>query len=68
MVAPGFPIAEIARDGTCVITKHAGTEGFVNVDTVRCQFLYEPQGDLYLNSDVSAMIGDVVVKNEGQDR
>ncbi|KAL2816026.1 DUF1446-domain-containing protein [Aspergillus cavernicola] len=68
LVAPGFPIAEIAKDGTCVITKHPGTQGFVNIDTVRCQFLYELQGDLYLNSDVSASIRDVHVENEGQDR
>jgi hypothetical protein len=36
LVAPGFPIAEIAVDGTCVIAKHPGTGGFINVDTVRC--------------------------------
>ena len=41
LVTPGFPIAEIAYDGSCVITKHPGTQGSVNVDTVRCQFLYE---------------------------
>ncbi|SLJ31567.1 Protein of uncharacterised function (DUF1446) [Mycobacteroides abscessus subsp. abscessus] len=30
---PGFPIAEIRRDGSSVITKHAGTGGAVTVDT-----------------------------------
>lgn len=65
---PGFPIAEIAKDGTCVITKHPGTGGFVNVDTVLCQFLYELQGTVYLNSDVSAHIGELSVENVGKDR
>lgn len=68
LVAPGFPIAEIATDGTCVIAKHPETDGFINVDTVRCQFLYELQGDTYLNSDVSAHIADVRVEKDGEDR
>ncbi|OJJ75559.1 hypothetical protein ASPBRDRAFT_51300 [Aspergillus brasiliensis CBS 101740] len=68
LVAPGFPIAEIAADGTCVITKHPNTQGIVNADTVRSQFLYELQGTTYLNSDVNAYIGDVTVKDVGKDR
>ncbi|CAJ0549990.1 Ff.00g065850.m01.CDS01 [Fusarium sp. VM40] len=68
LVAPGFPIAEISKDGSCVITKHPGTEGVVNVDTVRCQFVYELQGDIYLNSDVSAYLGDVAIEKVGSER
>ncbi|PYH86691.1 DUF1446-domain-containing protein [Aspergillus uvarum CBS 121591] len=68
LVIPGFPIAEIADDGSCVITKHQHSQGMVNVDTVRCQFLYELQGDIYLNSDVSAFIGDVRVEEVDKDR
>jgi hypothetical protein len=68
LIAPGFPIADIAADGTCVISKHPGTQGIVNVDTVRCQFLYELQGTTYLNSDVSAHIGDLFVEDAGKDR
>ncbi|GFN15020.1 acyclic terpene utilization AtuA family protein [Aspergillus tubingensis] len=68
LVAPGFPIAEIAADGTCVITKHPNTQGIVNSETVSSQFLYELQGSTYLNSDVSAYIGDVAVKDVGKDR
>nr|XP_001400462.2 hypothetical protein ANI_1_3236024 [Aspergillus niger CBS 513.88] len=68
LVAPGFPIAEIAADGTCVITKHPNTQGIVNADTVCSQFLYELQGTTYLNSDVSAYIADVMVKEVGKDR
>lgn len=67
-IEPGFPIAEIDFDGTCVITKHAGTGGMVDVDTVRCQFLYELQGNIYLNSDVSAILDDVTIEHHGQDR
>lgn len=68
LVSPGFPIAEIAIDGTCVITKHPGTSGFINTDTVRCQFLYELQGNTYFNSDVSAHITDLRVEDAGKDR
>ncbi|RAH42846.1 acyclic terpene utilization AtuA family protein [Aspergillus brunneoviolaceus CBS 621.78] len=68
LVAPGFPIAEIADDGSCVITKHPHTKGMVNVVTGRCHFLYELQGDTYFNSDVSAFVGDVCVEVVGQDR
>ncbi|PYI02330.1 DUF1446-domain-containing protein [Aspergillus sclerotiicarbonarius CBS 121057] len=68
LVAPGFPIAEIAADGTCVITKHPGTPGIVSAETVCCQFLYELQGTTYLNSDVSAHIADVAIQEESKDR
>lgn len=65
---PGFPIAEIERDGSCVITKHEATGGLINEDTVRCQFLYELQGSLYLNSDVKACLNNVTIKSVGKDR
>jgi hypothetical protein len=39
-----YGIAEISDDGTSVITKHDGTNGLVNEDNVKCQFLYELQG------------------------
>ncbi|KAL4933557.1 acyclic terpene utilization AtuA family protein [Aspergillus undulatus] len=68
LVAPGFPVAEIDADGTCIITKHEGTKGMVTVDTVRCQFLYELQGTVYLNSDVNAYIKNIAVQEVGKDR
>ncbi|KAK5705981.1 hypothetical protein LTR17_021192 [Elasticomyces elasticus] len=64
----GFPIAEIDRDGSCVITKHEGTGGMVTEETIKCQVLYEIQGNVYLNSDVKAILDTMEVKQEGKDR
>lgn len=63
-----FGIAEVEKDGTCVITKHDAKRGFVTEDTVKCQFLYELQGNVYLNSDVKAILDDVHVRAEGKNR
>jgi hypothetical protein len=64
----GFPIAEVEKDGSCVITKHEGTGGMVTEETVKCQLLYEIQGNVYLNSDVKAILDHVEIKQEGKDR
>lgn len=64
----GFPIAEIDRDGSCVITKHEGTGGMVTEETVKCQLLYEIQGNVYLNSDVKALLDDAKIEQVGKDR
>ncbi|KAH7086144.1 hypothetical protein FB567DRAFT_445051 [Paraphoma chrysanthemicola] len=63
-----FGIAEIEKDGTCVVTKHDAKNGFVTEDIVKCQFLYELQGNVYLNSDVKAILDNVQVKTVGKNR
>jgi hypothetical protein len=65
---PGFPIAEIAADGSSVITKHARDGGAVTVDTVTAQLVYEIQGPLYLNPDVIVDIASVQIEQIAPDR
>lgn len=64
----GFPIAEIARDGSSVITKHEGTGGAVNIGTVTSQLLYEVRGPRYYNPDSTARLDSVHLTQEGPDR
>jgi hypothetical protein len=65
----GFPIAELAHDGSCVITKEQnGTGGEASVGTVASQLLYEIQGPLYYGSDVTACLEGVVMTQIGPDR
>ncbi len=68
LIDVGLPIAEIAQDGSCVITKHESLNGIVNVDTVKCQLLYELQGNIYLNSDVKADVTGIKIIQEGPNR
>ncbi|MFF5448136.1 acyclic terpene utilization AtuA family protein [Streptomyces sp. NPDC012888] len=65
---PGFPLAEIAADGSSVITKHPGTGGLVTPGTVTAQLLYETQGVRYLGPDVTARLDTVRLTQEGPDR
>ena len=65
---PGFPIAEIAHDGSFVVTKHAGTGGLVSESTVTAQLLYEIQGLGYANPDVVVAFDSIEVHDEGDDR
>jgi hypothetical protein len=65
---PGFPIAEVAADGSSVITKHPGTGGEVSVGTVTAQLLYEISGHHYPNTDVVARFDTITVEQEGPDR
>ncbi|WP_106398818.1 acyclic terpene utilization AtuA family protein [Actinocorallia populi] len=64
----GFPIAELAADGSSVITKHEGTGGAATVDTVTAQLVYEIQSAHYLNPDVTALLDTVRLTREGRDR
>ncbi|MFH8609260.1 acyclic terpene utilization AtuA family protein [Streptomyces sp. NPDC018029] len=65
---PGYPLAEIHEDGSCVITKHDGTGGFVDVGTVTAQLLYETQGARYAGPDVTARLDTVILTQAGPDR
>jgi Acyclic terpene utilisation family protein AtuA len=64
----GFPLAELAADGSAVITKHPGTGGQVSVGTVTAQLLYEIGGPRYLNPDVTARFDTIALEQVGPDR
>ncbi|KAJ5102605.1 hypothetical protein N7532_003134 [Penicillium argentinense] len=68
LVDLSFPIAEIEEDGTCVITKCQEHAGAVTKYNTIAQFLYELQGEHYLNSDVVADLHNVEMKEVGLDR
>ncbi|MFJ8596509.1 acyclic terpene utilization AtuA family protein [Streptomyces sp. NPDC093598] len=65
---PGFPLAELHQDGSCVITKHPGTGGFVDIGTVTAQLLYETAGARYAGPDVTARLDTVRLSQDGPDR
>jgi Acyclic terpene utilisation family protein AtuA len=68
LVHPGFPIAEIAADGSSVITKNPGTGGVVTPDTVTAQLLYEIGEPAYLNPDVITHLHTATLTDLGDDR
>jgi hypothetical protein len=65
---PGFPVAEVDRDGSAVIIKHPGTGGLVSVGTVTAQLLYEIAGPDYPNPDVVADFATIRLEQAGPDR
>ncbi|MGQ0830936.1 MAG: acyclic terpene utilization AtuA family protein [Microthrixaceae bacterium] len=68
MARTGFPWAEVAEDGSCVIGKHDGTGGAVTVGTVTSQLLYEIGGPAYLGPDVTARFDTIELAELAPDR
>ncbi len=68
MTRVGFPWAEIASDGSCVIGKHDGTGGEVSIGTVTSQLLYEIGSPAYLGPDVSARFDTIHLEQVSTDR
>ena len=64
----GFPLAELAADGSFVVTKHDGTGGAVTVDTVTAQLVYEIQSTRYLGPDVTTRLDSIRLEQAGPDR
>jgi acyclic terpene utilization AtuA family protein len=69
MARIGYPIVEAHKDGSFVITKHAGTGGVVDLASVTHQLAYE-MGDpkAYLGPDCSADFTSFTLEQEGKDR
>jgi hypothetical protein len=69
LAAVGFPIVEVAADGTFVVTKHQGSGGWVTRGSVTEQIVYE-MGDpsTYITPDVIADFTSIQLDEQGDDR
>ena len=64
----GFPIAEVEYNGECIITKEKDTGGRVELGLTISQLIYEIQGPLYYNSDVTADLENVQMEEIDKNR
>jgi hypothetical protein len=65
----GFPIVEISEDGSCIVTKPAGTGGAVTLQTVKEQLLYEiGDPESYLSPDATVSLLTLRVAQAAPDR
>jgi hypothetical protein len=65
----GYPIAELATDGACTITKPEGTGGRVSVAIVTEQLVYEIDDPArYRTPDVDVDLTTIVLEETGPDR
>ncbi len=69
MANVGFPIVEASPNGEFIITKHEGTGGRVNIQSVKEQLLYE-MGDPhdYITPDVVADFASIQLEAAGENR
>ena len=65
----GYPIVEMGRDGTFIVTKHPRTGGLVSEKTVKEQLVYE-MGDpkAYVSPDVVARFDTIRLEDLGRNR
>jgi len=64
-----FPIAEVSPDGSCVLSKVAGTGGAINLMTVKEQCLYEVHDPAnYITPDVVVDFTTIKLEQLGPDR
>ena len=69
MANVGFPIVEASPNGEFIVTKHEGTGGRVNIQSVKEQLLYE-MGDPheYITPDVVADFASINLEPAGENR
>ncbi|KAF2401038.1 DUF1446-domain-containing protein [Trichodelitschia bisporula] len=64
----GFPIAAIDHQGHAIMEKERNTGGEISVASVTSQLLYEIQGPLYYNCDVTADLSNIKFEQLGVDQ
>lgn len=62
----GFPICAIDHKGEGIMSKEKNTGGCMTVNSVTSQLLYEIQGPLYYNCDVTANLEGIKIEQPGE--